>query len=45
LQPAIADIAVNTMADLHGLGPLVGDPILHAAPIQSTLTWLPEPLT
>lgn len=43
LQPAEAEIEVNTLPYAAGLPDLEGDPLLHFSRQQDTLIWLPVP--
>jgi uncharacterized protein YqjF (DUF2071 family) len=44
LQPADADVTINTMADAAGLSLPAIAPLLHFSKRQDTVTWLPERL-
>jgi uncharacterized protein YqjF (DUF2071 family) len=44
LQPAVADIARNSMIDAAGLPTPPGPPLLHFAQLQDMVAWLPETL-
>ncbi|MEO7190870.1 MAG: DUF2071 domain-containing protein [Vicinamibacterales bacterium] len=42
LQPAAADLRVNTVASAQGLPPLAGTPLLHFSRRQDVATWPPR---